>query len=65
MLLQGRNKASLGISVTEIVKYMPNLLDFESKRGYFAKELEKMREQRHHGRLRVRINRQNIFQSAF
>mmetsp|Transcript_37414 Transcript_37414/g.45579 ORF Transcript_37414/g.45579 Transcript_37414/m.45579 type:complete len:255 (-) Transcript_37414:1244-2008(-) len=61
LLLQGRNKANIGISITDIVKYMPNLLDFESKRAFFAKELEKMREHRGHGRLRVRINRNNIF----
>ena len=38
-LLHGRNKANFGISMSDIVKYMPNLLDFETKRSYFSKEL--------------------------
>lgn len=60
-LLQGRNKANIGISMADIVKYMPNLLDFESKRSYFSKELLRSSGREHHARLRVRINRQNIF----
>ena len=32
-LLQGR--ATLGLQLADIVKYMPNLLDFETKRAYF------------------------------
>lgn len=46
-LLLGKKGTNLGISIQDIVKYMPNLLDFESKRAYFAKELEKMRAERH------------------
>ena len=46
---------------------MPNLLDFESKRDYFNKEIEKQRQAARNrgGRLNIRVNRSNIFQGAY
>lgn len=46
---------------------MPNLLDFESKREYFYKEIEKQRQAARNrgGRLNIRVNRNNIFQGAY
>jgi E3 ubiquitin-protein ligase HUWE1 len=46
---------------------MPNLLDFESKRDYFNKEIEKQRQAARNrgGRLNIRVNRGNIFQGAY
>lgn len=62
-----KNRASLGIQLADIVKYMPNLLDFESKRDYFNKEIEKQRQAARNrgGRLNIRVNRNNIFQGAY
>lgn len=62
-LLQGKNRAFLGIQISDIVKYMPNLLDFESKREHFYKEIEKLRSSaRHrHRRLAINVRRANIF----
>ena len=41
---------------------MPNLLDFENKREYFYKEIEKQRiAARGRGRLSVNVKRGNIF----
>jgi len=42
-LLQGRQKGFLGLQFSDIAKFMPNLLDFESKREHFYKEIEKLR----------------------
>ena len=44
---------------------MPNLLDFENKREYFYKEIEKQRAASRRGRLNVHVNRNNIFQGAY
>ena len=45
---------------------MPNLLDFENKREYFYKEIEKQRiAARGRGRLSVNVRRGNIFQCAY
>lgn len=44
---------------------MPNLLDFETKREYFYKALDKQRQQARRGRLNVRVSRGNIFQMAY
>lgn len=46
---------------------MPNLLDFESKREYFYKEIEKQRQAARNrgGRLNIRVRRDNLLQGAF
>ena len=45
---------------------MPNVLNFENKRAYFRKELEKISRNSHHRqRLSLHIKRNNIFTEAF
>jgi len=44
-------------TVSEYIKYMPNLLDFENKRIYFKKELNKMRRQGYSRELTLYIRR--------
>lgn len=48
----------------ELIKYMPNLLDFENKRQYFRKELAKMKRNHHHNDINLMIRRDNIFMDA-
>ena len=39
-LLASKNKP-IDLKLADIVRYMPNLLDFDNKRAYFVKELER------------------------
>ena len=39
-----KKKSSVGIQISDIVKYMPNLLDFESKREYFKREMIRLQQ---------------------
>ena len=41
-LLSSKNK-SIDLKLADIVRYMPNLLDFDNKRAYFVKELERQK----------------------
>lgn len=52
-------------TVSDYIKYMPNLLDFENKRMYFKKEIKKLRKQANARGLPLYIRRNNIFMDAF
>lgn len=54
-LLQGKVRASLGIQLSDIVKYMPNLMDFELKREYFYAEIEKQRQSNRQRTLSIHV----------
>ena len=64
-LLSSKNKA-IDLKLADIVRYMPNLLDFDNKRAHFAKELERQKRQNRPPRdLSLSIKRDNIFQEAY
>jgi hypothetical protein len=44
-----------------MIKHMPNILDFENKRNYFKKELNKLKRGGFQGIIQMFINRNNIF----
>jgi len=52
-------------TVSDYIKYMPNLLDFENKRMYFKKEIKKLRRQANARGLPLYIRRRDIFMDAF
>ena len=52
-------------TITEFIRFMPNLLDFENKRMYFKKEIKKLRKQANARGLPLYIRRNNIFMDAF
>lgn len=52
-------------ALEQFVKYMPNLLDFDNKRGYFKKELAKLKRNHHHQDVNLMIRRDNIFMDAY
>ena len=44
-----KSKPSLFVNELEgLIKYMPNLLDFDNKRTYFKKELAKLKKNQYH-----------------
>mmetsp|Transcript_38990 Transcript_38990/g.59287 ORF Transcript_38990/g.59287 Transcript_38990/m.59287 type:complete len:159 (+) Transcript_38990:3474-3950(+) len=51
--------------VTEYIKYMPTLLDFDNKRLFFKKEIKKMRKTGYHRTLTLNIRRNEIFMDAY
>jgi len=53
------------ITVSEYIKFMPNLLDFENKRMYFKKEIKKLRRGGYARDLRLSIRRKEIFMDAY
>lgn len=52
-------------AVSEFIKYMPNLLDFENKRLYFKKEIKKLRRASYARDLTLYIRRKDIFMDAY
>lgn len=51
------------LKLNDVIRYMPNLLDFANKKAYFYSKIEKMRVRG--GRIRLEISRDNILQNAF
>lgn len=51
-------------TVSEYIRYMPNLLDFENKRMYFKKEIKKLR-RAGYSNLTLYIRRSEIFMDAY
>lgn len=49
----------------QMIKYMPNLLDFENKRTYFKKELAKLKRNQYHDQIQLFIRRDDIFMDAY
>jgi E3 ubiquitin-protein ligase HUWE1 len=52
-------------TVTEYIKFMPHLLDFENKRVYFKREIKKMRRASYARDLVLSIRRKDIFMDAY
>jgi hypothetical protein len=52
-------------TISEYIKFMPNLLDFENKRIYFKKELKKMKRTVNARPLVLMIRRKEIFMDAY
>ena len=52
-------------TISEYIKFMPNLLDFENKRIYFKKELKKMKRSVNARPLVLMIRRKEIFMDAY
>ena len=52
-------------TVSEYIKFMPNLLDFENKRIYFKKELKKIKRNANARSLVLNIRRSEIFMDAY
>lgn len=52
-------------TITEFVRFMPNLLDFENKRMYFKKEIKKLRRGSLARNLTLYIRRGEIFMDAY
>jgi len=48
-----------------VVKYMPNLLDFENKREYFKNEITKLKRAHQHERIALFIRRDDIFMDSY
>ena len=64
-LLSSKNK-SIDLKLGDIVRYMPNLLDFDNKRAYFVKELERQKRANRPPRdISVSVKRDQIFQEAY
>ena len=42
-LLSAKNKSPIDLKLADVVQYMPNLLDFDNKRAYFSRELERQK----------------------
>jgi E3 ubiquitin-protein ligase HUWE1 len=59
-----KNKKGLNLKLNDIVRNVPNLLDFENKRTYFLKEMAK-RNAGHRRSLDLTIDRNNFFEDAF
>lgn len=49
----------------DLIRYMPNLLDFENKRVFFKKELMKLKRNQQNGQIDLFIRRDNIFMDTF
>lgn len=61
-------KSKPGLFVNELeglIRHMPNLLDFENKRVYFRKELQKLRRGQYQGSVELFIRRDNIFRDSY
>lgn len=52
-------------TVSEYIKFMPNLLDFDNKRMYFKKEIKKLRRGSFARDLTLSIRRSEIFMDAY
>lgn len=59
------SKAKDMATISEYIKFMPNLLDFENKRIYFKKELKKMKRSVNARPLVLMIRRKEIFMDAY
>ena len=42
-LLSAKNRSAIDLKLSDVVQYMPNLLDFDNKRAYFSRELERQK----------------------
>jgi hypothetical protein len=60
-----QEKGGLDLKLEEIVKYMPNLLNFDNKRAYFIKELRKRNVAGGERDKRMEIDRKRIFMDTF
>lgn len=57
----------MDFSITDIINYMPNLLNFENKRAYFKREIEKMKREAEadHDSISISVKRNDIFMTAY
>ena len=60
------NDISAQFNMGTFVKAMPNILNFENKRAFFRKEIEKMkREGVHRDSTSIKIRRKDMFTEAY
>jgi hypothetical protein len=65
-MAQTNDTNSAQFNVGTFVKAMPNILNFENKRAFFRKEIEKMkREGVHRDSTSIKIRRKDMFTEAY
>lgn len=55
--LQLKTRTFNDFSITDIINYMPNILNFENKRAYFKKEIDKLKRNAPHDEIGLNIRR--------
>ena len=51
--------------MSELAKYMPNILDFENKRAHFKREITKLKRENRYGRMNLDIRRSDMLTEAY
>jgi E3 ubiquitin-protein ligase HUWE1 len=62
-ILKNNQLSEINLKLNDVIKYMPNLLDFTNKKSYFYQKIERMKIRG--PRIRLEISRDNILQNAF
>jgi len=55
--LQLKSRTFTDFSIQDIVSYMPNILNFENKRAYFKKEIDRLKRSAAHDEINLNIRR--------
>lgn len=58
-------QSTCSLTLSAFVKAMPNILNFENKRSYFRREIDKLKRDQRASGLRLSVRRKDIFMEAY